>query len=61
MLGEEVYKVDGDYHREDGPAKIRTDGHVTWWLKGRWLSFEEYVIKAKWTDEQIIEWKLTHD
>lgn len=25
---------DGIYHREDGPAVIKTDGYKSWWING---------------------------
>ena len=53
--------VRGLLHRADGPAVEFPSGNVSWYLDGKWLSFKAYTVAAEWTDEQIIEWKLTHD
>lgn len=29
------FKIDGKYHREDGPAIEREDGTKEWWLNGK--------------------------
>ena len=83
MAGNEVYFLNGKYHREDGPAFIdkhgkrewlindnmhrvdgpavqRADGTVEWYYNNKRYGFEDYVEAAGWTDEQIVEYKLTH-
>lgn len=47
-------------HREDGPARIDSDGKVFWYLRGLQYSFGEYVNKMNWTEDQIVEYKLTN-
>ena len=37
-----TYKVNGIYHREDGPAVERVDGSKEWWLNGEELTEEEH-------------------
>ena len=57
--GEEEWHYMGDIHRVDGPAVVYPTGKVEWWWYSKSMSFEQYIIKANWTDEQIIEYKLT--
>lgn len=49
----------GRRHRTDGPAVEFTSGDVSWHWCGYQMHFAEYIIAAKWTDEQIVEFKLT--
>ena len=58
--GDEVYVQNGKYHRTDGPAIIFANefDSVGWRLYGMPYTFDNYVIEAEWTDEQIVEWKL---
>ena len=58
--GEHQYVVNGQLHREDGPASIGRHSGPGWYLKDIQYEFEEYIIEAGWTDEQIVEYKLTH-
>ena len=58
--GDEIWFCHGHWHRLDGPA-VLFNGSPGWWIHGTEYTFEEYVSEAEWTDEQIIEWKLTHD
>jgi hypothetical protein len=50
--------LNGELHRIDGPAIEYASGHAFWYLNDKEYSFEEYIIDAKWEDEQIIMWKL---
>ena len=60
--GHKEWYMNGMVHRSDGPAVIFPNGDAWWYYYGvHYASFEQYVIAAEWTDEQIIEWKLTHD
>jgi len=34
-------------------------GMKFWYLHDKKYSFEEFVIKASWSDEDIIMWKLS--
>jgi hypothetical protein len=56
--GENQWYLNGERHRIDGPAVESTYGNKQWWLNGKEYSFDEYIIDAKWSDEQIIMWKL---
>jgi starvation-inducible outer membrane lipoprotein len=33
--GDTVWRLDGNYHREDGPAIEWQDGRTDWWLHGK--------------------------
>jgi hypothetical protein len=58
--GTKHWYVNGKCHREDGPAIEYADGDKSWYLNNiRYHSFYIYAKAAKWTDEQIVEWKLT--
>ena len=59
--GTQIWVRYGEHHREDGPATIHPDGKVEWRYDGHAYSFEEFVSRANWTEDQIIEWKLTHE
>mgnify|MGYP003345210780 CR=1 FL=1 len=34
------------FHREDGPAVILPDGYKEYYLKGEYLTFEEWLVKT---------------
>jgi hypothetical protein len=60
--GTKYWFIDGELHRTDGPAMIWSNGDKEWWLDGiRYYTFDEYANAARWTDEQIVEWKLTNE
>jgi hypothetical protein len=60
--GSNYWYLNGKCHRKDGPAVVRVDGIKRWWLNGhRYDIFDKYVKAANWTDEQIVEWKLTNE
>lgn len=52
--------LDGRRHREDGPAIEWPSGNVEWWYDSQPYEFNDFVTLAKWTEDRIIEWKLTH-
>jgi hypothetical protein len=56
--GNNYWYLNDSLHRTDGPAAEFADGYRGWWLNGKEYSFEEYIVKANWSDEQIIMWKL---
>ena len=58
--GSESWWLNGDLHRIDGPAIMYPAGREEWWLVGIRYTFNEYVEKMNWSEDQIIEWKLTH-
>lgn len=33
--GNKSWRLEGEYHRTDGPAVINADGYKSWWLYGR--------------------------
>ena len=51
----------GRTHRLDGPAIEYANGHVKWYIDSIQYKFDGFVIKAEWTDEQIIEYKLKNN
>ena len=55
--------VNGVLHRLDGPARVWLSHGPSreWCIHGISYDFDDYVIQARWTDEQIVEWKLTHE
>ena len=56
-------------HRTDGPA-IYVDpaicvngvagGSADWYIHGRQYTFEGFAKKLRWTEDQIVEYKLTN-
>ena len=67
--GDKCYLVDGDFHREDGPARIYKDeNEKIWYLNGKWIWNSNLVIdltkeillsKTKHPDYSGIEvWKI---
>jgi hypothetical protein len=56
--GRKFWYIDGQFHRLDGPAIEYRDGVKLWYINGVDYSFDEFVIKANWTTEQIVIWKL---
>jgi hypothetical protein len=59
--GNKSWYVHDELHRTTGPAVEFANGTNRWWLYGHQYSFDRYAIAAKWTDEQIVEWKLTNE
>lgn len=58
--GDQEWWVNGELHRLDGPAIQWANGKTFWYLHHKpYASFDDYVIAAGWTDEQVIEWKLS--
>lgn len=46
--GTSVWYLNGDLHREDGPAIITKDGYQEWWINGQRYTqqeFQNYLIK----------------
>jgi hypothetical protein len=56
--GENQWYLNGKRHRIDGPAIEYPNGSYEWYLNEVRYSFEEYIVKANWSNEQIIMWKL---
>jgi hypothetical protein len=60
--GRKDWHLNGKLHRLDGPAVTYANGTKLWFLDDkRYDIFDDYVKAAKWTDEQIVEWKLTNE
>ena len=56
--GDEMYLLDGNYHREDGPASI-FDGENNWYLNGELYNIYEWnKITKFYTDEELVLEKL---
>jgi hypothetical protein len=51
--GGRAWWLNGKCHRTDGPA-IEDNGSASWWFEGHWYSFEEFIKKAKLSDEQAV-------
>jgi hypothetical protein len=61
-FGNKFWHINGECHREDGPAVEYANGDIDWYLNGDcYDTFDKYVTAAKWTGEQIVEWKLTNE
>ena len=58
--GRQEWRLDGELHREDGPAVKYSNTVFQWYLNGVEYSFEEYIIAAEWSDVQIYQWNLIH-
>jgi len=55
------WKVNGKYHREDGPAvEYDDDGDKFWFLNDVEYSFEEWLEKTPISDEEKILLKLKY-
>ena len=59
---------DGLLHRQDGPAIIYSPmfqqlrkTKIRWFLKGNEYTFDNFVIVAKWSGEDIVMYKLSQD
>jgi hypothetical protein len=35
IFGSKVWQLNGEYHREDGPAFEKKNGYKSWWLNGQ--------------------------
>jgi hypothetical protein len=54
------YNEEGQYHREDGPAFIFSDGVSFWYLNGTPHSFKEYLRLTPISDENKMILKLQY-
>ncbi len=45
LSGDTRWYLNGELHREDGPAIVCDDGHKEWYLNGQKLTEEEYNQK----------------
>ena len=44
--GHKSWWLNGQRHREDGPAIEYADGHKSWWLDGKELSESEFLRRT---------------
>ena len=42
--GYKEWRVNGELHREDGPAVEYPSGHKEWWLNGKQYTEEEFAL-----------------
>jgi hypothetical protein len=56
--GSKYWCLKDNAHRIDGPAVEYASGSYEWYLNDVRYSFKEYIIAAKWSDDQIIMWKI---
>jgi hypothetical protein len=56
--GDRCWYLNGSLHRIGGPAVELVNGSYEWYLNDIGYSFEEYIIAAEWSNEQLIMWKL---
>lgn len=56
--GDIIYAIHNEIHRADGPAMIMANGLKRWFWHNKSYSFEEYLVVAGWSEDQIVEYKL---
>ena len=49
----------GMMHRDDGPA-IDYPMSSGWFYDGKEYTFEEFIAKADWSDDDVVQYKLTN-
>ena len=65
MLGLKAWTLNGELHREDGPAIEWSDGTKKWWINGKEIDLEQ-VIKdhpegyGPWTSSDLAKLKLKY-
>ena len=52
--------LSGQLHREDGPAIEHSDGSKGWYLNDCLYTFKQFVVKAGWSDEDVVMYKLSN-
>jgi len=45
--GSKVWRINGKWHREDGPANERADGSKEWWLNGKRYTEKEWRLEMR--------------
>jgi len=58
--GEKRWIVNGNLHREDGPAIMYPHRSIRWCINGRQYPFVEWCNKLNKSDEEIIFLKLKY-
>jgi hypothetical protein len=57
--GTKRWYLNGQRHREDGPAIERADGNKIWYLNGQEYSFDQWLkANTKLSDQQRVMFKL---
>ena len=54
------YNEEGRRHREDGPAVIRTNGKLFFYLNGVYLPFKRWLLLTPKPDEQKLLLRLQY-
>jgi len=54
------YNDTGAFHREDGPALLKVDGSIAWYIDGMMYTFEEWCAVANITDERKMMLRLQY-
>ena len=54
------YNAYGQRHRKDGPAVIKSDGEIYWFLNGRKYKFAEWLIELNKSDEEKMLLRLRY-
>jgi len=55
------YNESGQYHRDDGPAVIESNGDTYWRIHGETLSFAEWCKKTRKSDEAKMMLRLQYE
>jgi hypothetical protein len=58
----DIYYICGciNYHRDNGPAIVRTNGTVEWWYKDHYHDFDQWVTASGCSPEQAVMLKLQY-
>jgi len=59
--GDMEWRVNGLFHREDGPALDYSDGKVFWWLDGCPILFDVWCNKLNKTNEEKVFLRLKYE
>ena len=54
------YNEDGQRHRKDGPAVIKSDGEIYWFLNGEKYTFDYWLIELNKPDEEKMLLRLRY-
>jgi len=53
--GTKSWWLNGQYHREDGPAVECANGYKEWWLNGKYLTEKEFIKRTSNTKELTVK------
>ena len=51
--GDKVWYLNGNMHREDGPAIEHANGYKTWWLNDEYITDDPLVFLIKLREYQL--------